>query len=102
MATTSQGFNGGVMLTHAHLRVSQPNENLHGPWCPPSFGRERLRVSGSPVSAGKHKARRDLENVTMTKGGPELTHPERCLFSCSWSLPKQSYCFSLNLKDREN
>lgn len=78
--------------------------NLHGPWCLPSFSREGLRVSGSPVPAQKHKARSHRENVTltMTKGGSELTHPERCLSNCSWSLPKQSYCFPSNLKDREN
>lgn len=34
----------------------------------------------------------------LKKDRPKLVHPERCF----WSLPKQSYHFHLDLKDREN
>lgn len=76
----------------------------HGPYLP-SFSRKDW---GCLVALSQSRNRKPGGTLKMSpwpwlrEDRSRLTHPERCLSNCSWSVPKQSYRFPSNLKDREN
>lgn len=76
----------------------------HDPYLP-SFSRKDW---GCLVALSQSRNRKPGGTLKMSpwpwlrEDRSRLTHPERCLSNCSWSVPKQSYRFPSNLKDREN